>query len=74
MAKLREVYPTALQLEKPGMLGSEERPVNSEKLKRGELDMFRDFFQQVQGQELSSDQDEAIVDIIAELRKEEMET
>lgn len=72
MAKLREVYPNVLQLEKPGMLGSQEQPVNREKLKRGELDMFRDFFQQVQGQELSSEQEQALTEIIAELHKEEV--
>ena len=50
--KLREVY--------PGMYSSSKKPVHvrfsgrggkpGERLKRGELDMFRDFFQQVLGQ------------------------
>ena len=72
IAKLREVYPNVLQLEKPGMLGIQEQPVNREKLKRGELDMFRDFFQQVQGQELSGEQEQALTETIAELHKEEV--
>jgi len=71
MAKLREVYPNVLQLEKPGMLGSEEQPVNREKLKRGELDMFRDFFLQVKGHELSNEQEHAMTETISELHKEE---
>lgn len=72
MAKLREVYPNVLQLEKPGMLASGEQPVNREKLKRGELDMFRDFFTQAKGEELTPEQEQAIVEIIAELHKEEV--
>lgn len=72
MSKLREVYPNVLQLEKPGMLGSQEQPENREKLKRGELEMFRDFFQQVQGFDLSSEQEMAITETIAELHNEEV--
>lgn len=71
MAKLREVYPNVLQLEKPGMFASAGEAVNRERLKRGELDMFRDFFQQVQGQALTVQQEQAIAEIIAELIKEE---
>lgn len=72
MAKLRQVYPNVLQLEKPGMLGSQDQPVNRDKLKRGELEMFRDFFQQVQGQELSTEQELALKELIGEMHKEEV--
>lgn len=71
MAKLREVYPNVLQLEKPGMLITGEQKMSREKLKRGELEMFRDFFVQVYGQELSEDQDDAIRETITALHKEE---
>tara|TARA_R110002072_G_scaffold302794_1_gene488766 strand:+ start:1519 stop:2661 length:1143 start_codon:yes stop_codon:yes gene_type:complete len=71
MAKLREVYPNALQLEKPGMLSSGEQKMNREKLKRGELDMFRDFFEQVYGQIMTDEQDKAIQETIAELHKQD---
>jgi exonuclease SbcD len=71
MAKLREVYPNVLQLEKPGMLISGEQKMNREKLKRGELDMFRDFFEQVYGQEMTQEQDKAIQDTIADIQKQE---
>jgi exonuclease SbcD len=71
MAKLREVYPNVLQLEKPGMLVTGEGEMNREKLKRGELEMFRDFFLQVYGQELTDDQDEAIRETITEIQEQE---
>jgi len=71
MARLREVYPNILQLEKPGMLISGEQKMNRETLKRGELDMFRDFFEQVYGQTMSEEQDKAIQATIAELHKQE---
>lgn len=72
MAKLREVYPNVLQLEKPGMLITGEQQMSREKLKHSELDMFRDFFQQISGQELSKEQDEVIRETIAELHKQEI--
>lgn len=71
MAKLREVYPNVLQLEKPGMLISGAQQMNREKLKRGELEMFRDFFVQISGQEMSDEQEEAIRDTISDLLKQE---
>lgn len=71
MAKLREVYPNVLQLEKPGMLLSGEQMMSREKLKRGELDMFRDFFVQVYGQEMNQEQDQALQDTITELQKQD---
>lgn len=71
MAKLREVYPNVLQLEKPGMLISGEQKMNREKLKRGELDMFRDFFEQVYGEAMSEEQDKAIQETITSLHKQE---
>jgi exonuclease SbcD len=70
MAKLRAVYPNVLQLEKPGMLITGEQAVNRDKLKRGELDMFRDFFEGMSGQKMTEDQDRAITDVISDLLKE----
>lgn len=71
MAKLREVYPNVLQLEKPGMLISGDENMTREKLKRNELDMFHDFFVQVQGQEMTSEQKSAIEETISTLLKQE---
>jgi exonuclease SbcD len=45
--------------------------MNREKLKRGELEMFKDFFVQITGQEISKDQGEAIRSTIEELHKQE---
>lgn len=73
MGKLRQVYPNVLHIEKPGMLDMSDQPINRDKLKRGELDMFRDFFQQVHGQALTSEQDQAITSTITEIHKLEGE-
>jgi exonuclease SbcD len=67
MGKLRQVYPNVLHLEKPGMLETEGQQVSRDKLKRGELEMFRDFFVQVSGRELTPEQDEAVKKTIAEI-------
>lgn len=71
MAKLREVYPNVLQLEKLAVYATGEKKMNREKLKRGELEMFRDFFRQVSGNDLTEDQDQAIAETINELLKQE---
>jgi exonuclease SbcD len=70
MNKLRSVYPNVLHLEKPGMLETGEQQMNRETLKRGELEMFRDFFVQITGQTLNDEQDEAIQQAITELNKQ----
>ncbi|MEW5010998.1 MAG: exonuclease SbcCD subunit D [Cycloclasticus sp.] len=71
MAKLREVYPNVLHLEKPGMLTTGEQQMNREMLKRGELEMFEDFFQQVSGQAMSEPQAAEIKRVINALNKAE---
>ena len=48
MAKLRAVYPNVLQLERPSLNRSgEQQAVKRENLKKGELPMFLDFYQQM---------------------------
>ncbi len=71
IGKLREVYPNVLHLEKPGMLQTGDRQVNRDKLKRGELEMFRDFFEQVFGSALTPEQDEAIRNTISLIHKQD---
>lgn len=71
IGKLREVYPNVLHLEKPGMLETGDRQVNRDKLKRGELEMFRDFFEQVFGSALTPEQDEAIRNTISLIHKQD---
>jgi len=73
MGKLRQVYPNVLHIEKPGMLEMSDQPISRDKLKRGELEMFRDFFEQVHGQGLTLEQDEAIKKVIKDIHKLERE-
>lgn len=74
MGKLRQVYPNVLHIEKPGLLAMSDQPINRDKLKRGELDMFRDFFEQVHGQALTSEQDQAMQSLITAIHKAEGES
>jgi len=73
MNKLRSVYPNVLHLEKPGMLETGEQQMKRETLKRGELEMFRDFFLQITGQRINEEQDEAVQQAIIEINKQEAE-
>ena len=73
MGKLRAVYPNVLHLEKPGMLETRDQQMNRDTLKRGELEMFRDFFEQITGEPLSDDQDQAIRQTIMEINRHEGE-
>ena len=74
MGKLREVYPNVLHLEKPGIMAvGEKKTMNREKLKRSEIDMFRDFYSQVSGGVLSAEQDSALETVINSLHKSESE-
>ncbi|MCW8886244.1 MAG: exonuclease SbcCD subunit D [Motiliproteus sp.] len=57
MGKLRSAYPNVLHLERPGLhTEGEVRLQGREQLKKGELTMFNDFFQQVTGDEMDSQQ------------------
>jgi len=69
MGKLRVVYPNVLHLEKPGMYHSTDKLAHQEKMKRGELQMFRDFYSQVSGDTLSESQDEIVRNVIEKLNR-----
>ncbi len=72
MGKLREVYPNVLHLEKPGIMAvGEKKAMNREKLKRSEIDMFRDFYSQVSDGVLSTEQDSALEAVINKLHNPE---
>ena len=64
MSKLRQVYENVLHIEKTWLQDSGNLQVNRDKLKRGELEMFQDFFKQVSGQDLTPEQHTAITNII----------
>jgi len=70
MGKLREVYPNVLHLEKPGIMAiGEKKAMNREKLKRSEIEMFRDFYSQVSGAELTAEQNSALEEVVNSLHK-----
>lgn len=70
MGKLRSVYPNVLHLERTGLMAQRERlQLNREHLKQSELSMFKSFFQQVTGDELSDAQDQAVSSVISSLYK-----
>ncbi|MCG8338471.1 MAG: exonuclease SbcCD subunit D [Proteobacteria bacterium] len=72
MQKLREVYPNVLHLERPGLMGrGEAYKTRRELLQKGELSMFKDFFQQVSGEDLSSDQLSVIEKALEEIHQKE---
>ncbi len=71
MGKLRTVYPNVLHLERPGlMVSGEQRSVQRDQLKRGELALFRDFYQQVRGEPLSAEQQALVVDLLEQIHKD----
>lgn len=74
MGKLRAVYPNVLHLEKPGMLATGEQQMKRETLKRGELEMFRDFFAEITGEGLNKEQDETVQQLINEINKSETQS
>jgi len=74
MGKLRDIYPNVLHLEKPGIMAvGEKKAMNREKLKRSEIEMFRDFYSQVSGNPLSLEQDDALKNVISSLHTTEAE-
>ncbi len=70
MGQLREVYPNVLHLEKTGLMAaSEVKQLDRQKIKRGELELFGDFFQQMTGQALSDEQRQALHKTIDSLQR-----
>lgn len=70
--QLRQVYPNVLHLEKPGL--APDRPAqlaSREQLKRTELELFADFFEQTQGEALNDAQREALNTVIQAVRHSE---
>lgn len=70
MSKLREVYPNVLHLERPGLLAAKgQHIVDRSLLKRGELTMFQDFYQQMSGTPLSPDQSAIIASTLEKIHQ-----
>lgn len=67
MGKLRSVYPNVLHLEKIGIQESSSTKLKKESLKRGELEMFKDFYSQVAGEPMSDEQHQLVADLVSGL-------
>ncbi len=71
MGKLRSVYPNVLHLERTGLMAqSDELNISADHIKKGELDMFSDFFSQVSGEALNDAQKQTLVTLIDKLHSE----
>ena len=69
MGQLRKVYPNTLQLERTQfVLSNGSRLVADVSLKRTELQVFTDFFEQVIGHDLSAEQNTLLLDIIEQAK------
>jgi len=72
MAKLRAVYPNILQLEKPNLSqGGEREQIKRDNLKKGELPMFLDFYQQMTGDELEDSAVKIVSDLLDDIHQRE---
>ncbi|MGB0935979.1 MAG: exonuclease SbcCD subunit D [Colwellia sp.] len=69
MGKLRNIYPNVLHLEKTVLSSQIDNPLKRDSLNRGEYAMFKDFFQQVTGEEMTNNQDEIITQLLNTLKK-----
>lgn len=69
MGQLRRIYPNILQLERTQfVLASGSRLAADTSLKRTEEQVFKDFFEQVIGHDLSKDQNTLLLDVINEAK------
>ncbi|MCG9730229.1 exonuclease SbcCD subunit D [Shewanella sp. Isolate13] len=72
MGKLRSVYPNVLHLERTGLMSESGKvELSRDHIKKGELDMFTDFFTQVSGEAMTEAQQQAMSATIDELHKAE---
>ncbi|ABV87954.1 exonuclease SbcCD subunit D [Shewanella pealeana] len=72
MGKLRSVYPNVLHLERTGLMSDKSKvELSRDHIKKGELDMFTDFFAQVSGEPMTEAQQQAMITAIDELHKAE---
>jgi len=72
MGKLRSVYPNVLHLERTGLMRESGKvELSRDHIKKGEMDMFSDFFTQVSGDSMTQAQQQAMSTAIDELHKAE---
>jgi exonuclease SbcD len=74
MGKLRMVYPNVLQIERPHLFDTGEvQGSGGDHRHLSDIDLFRAFFHQVTGMELTPEQTEAYASIVEQLRQRERE-
>ncbi|WP_413473398.1 exonuclease SbcCD subunit D [Shewanella baltica] len=72
MGKLRAVYPNVLHLERTGLMAAQQQvALSRDHIKKGEMDMFCDFFSQVSGESLTQAQQAVMDDLLTKLHNEE---
>ncbi len=72
MGKLREVYPNVLHLERPGLISHQPSGhAGKEQLKKGEQQMFSDFFEQVTGEAMDDAQTEYLNKVLQQIHRGE---
>ena len=74
MGKLRKVFPNVLHLERPGLMSEGTMTIRKEQLKKGELSMFKDFFQQVSGDLLDDQQTEMVEQMLDSIHQQELKS
>ncbi len=70
MTKLRSVYPNVLHLERPGLVSHVQANMGQEQLKRDTVDLFADFFQQVNSSSINDHQRELLQKVIVDAQQE----
>lgn len=74
MGKIRQVYPNALHVERPGILMGEERHRSGgDFLKRDEVDLFKDFYEEVTGVVLEKNAESSFAATVKDIRDAERE-
>ncbi|RLV60415.1 exonuclease SbcCD subunit D [Parashewanella curva] len=70
MGKLRAVYPNVLHLERAGLLAnSEKTEIRRQHIKQNEMDMFSSFFTEMTGENLNTDQQALMGNLLEQLHK-----
>ena len=74
MGRLRQVYPNVLHLERPGLLESGQlEEMGQQRLRQSERQLFGSFFQQMTGDEPSTEQERVFDEVVDSLHRKERE-
>ena len=75
LGKLREVYPNVLHIDRPVLLGRTDRPASrADHRKMKDLELFGAFFEEVTGDRLTKQQEEAYAKVVDGMREAERES